>query len=67
MQKQQEILVMKNGDTFPIRKKDGKYIYVKGTQFRRSNPNILEIKKAPKEERKSFGAEDLPKEETEKD
>lgn len=50
MAKKQEVLVMKNGDIFPILKKSGKYICVKGAQFRRANPNILEIKKVQQEE-----------------
>lgn len=50
MAKKHEILIMKNGDKLPILKKSGKYIYVKGSQFRRRNPNILKIEKITVEE-----------------
>ena len=39
-----KMLVLKNGRTYRIMQEQGKYYMCEGTQFRKSNPNILEVR-----------------------
>lgn len=52
-----KVIVLKNGKKLPVIKEDEKYLYCKGTQFKRNHPDISEIveKKSPEE-----GYEKLP-------
>ena len=38
-----KIIVLKNGKKLPVIKEEGKYLYVKGTQFKKNHPDIAEI------------------------
>lgn len=52
-----KVIVFKNEKKLPVIKEDEKYLYCKGTQFKRNHPDIAEvIEKKPAEE----GYEKLP-------
>ena len=52
-----KIIILKNGKKFPVINEDEKYLYCKGTQFKRNHPDIAEvIEKKPAEK----GYEKLP-------
>ena len=38
-----KVIILKNGKKLPIIKEEGKYLYVKGTQFKKGHPDISEI------------------------
>lgn len=52
-----KIIILKNGKKIPVINEDEKYLYCKGTQFRRNHPDIAEVaEKKPVEK----GFEKLP-------
>lgn len=58
-----KIIVLKNGVEFPIEGENSKYYLCGNTQFRKSNPQIAEIKEVKYEAEE---AEDLPEEKPKK-
>ena len=58
-----KIIVLKNGVEFPIEGENGKYYFCGDTQFRKSNPQIAEIKEVKHE---SEEVEDQPEEKPKK-
>lgn len=52
-----KIVILKNGKKIPVINEDEKYLYCKGTQFRRNHPDIAEIQEKKPVEK---GFEKLP-------
>lgn len=38
-----KVIILKNGKKLPVIREDEKYLYCKGTQFKRNHPDIAEI------------------------
>ena len=38
-----KVIILKNGKKLPVIREEGKYLYVKGTQFKKDHPDISEI------------------------
>lgn len=52
-----KVIILKNGKKLPVIREDEKYLYCKGTQFKRNHPDIAEVtEKKPVEK----GFEKLP-------
>lgn len=52
----EKIIILKSGKKIPVIREDEKYLYCKGTQFKRNHPDISDIKGESLEE----GYEKIP-------